>query len=100
MEHEGEEKKKKMKKKKKKPSSNHQHDHEEEEEDDHDWEVLEEHNVGHRKKHGHKHGQDQQDVLIPVEDATVVHEDANAEKEVEAGRFAGGGWSRLVTSTF
>lgn len=88
---EGEEKKKKkkmkMKKKKKPAHGDHQHEHEEAE-DDHEtveWEDL----AGHDNVHGHNHGQANKDVL-PVE---ATEEDANAdEDEVEAGRFAGGGF--------
>lgn len=87
---EGDEKKKdknKNKKKKKKPS-NHEHDHQHEQDDEHDvveWEDLADHEI----LHGHKHGQNTQDVL-PVEEATG-HEDANAGDEVESSRSNGGG---------
>lgn len=84
-EEEAEDKKKKMKKKKK-PSSAADHHHEDDDHEAIEWEGLTDHDI----LHGHKYGQDNKDVL-PVEDATVAHEDANAEKEVEAGRSNGGG---------
>lgn len=82
--------KKKTKKKKKKPTSNDDHHHEESDEHELvDWEAADDHEI----KHGHKHGQNTQDVL-PVEEATG-HEDANADKEVESGRSNGGGFARV-----